>query len=226
MRQISVLIAVWRKMKMVRNVTSTFCLVFLISMAAPVAAAVITFNGADPGDNSTPAAGTTYTEAGFSLELLGSGAIFVDNNCCSGVTFPGLSAFDDDALLFNTGNTSAVMTANDGGFFDLVSVVTGSLGRNSTDDNSDFVFTGTFAGGGTIAQTVLAKGSGGVLPATTTFSGFTNLASLSITTSFIGFQGFPVLDDITVTSVPEPATLALLGIGLVGMGLARRRKKT
>ena len=39
------------------------------------------------------------------------------------------------------------------------------------------------------------------------------------------WQLFTSGDSLTITRVPEPGTLALLGIGLFGMGLARRNKK-
>jgi len=34
-----------------------------------------------------------------------------------------------------------------------------------------------------------------------------------------------MLDNVSVSAVPEPGTLALLGLGLVGLGAARRRQK-
>lgn len=34
------------------------------------------------------------------------------------------------------------------------------------------------------------------------------------------------IDNVTIASVPEPGTLALLGLGLAGVGIARRRKQS
>lgn len=203
--------------------TLTLLAGLFIAMSAH--ATVITFNGtANEGQTSENSVGATYTEAGFTFELLTGVSFFIDNNFN---TIPSLQPFDDDVLELDVADTVVSVVSDLTPLFDATSVTVGAPfgGVNIRQ----LIFTGFLNGGGTAVQTIDILHD--TIFVVNLNSGFSDLIRLEISTP--DADAFPILDNLTLTAVTTPVIahvtaptiLPLFGTSLVVMGFIGWRRK-
>jgi hypothetical protein len=196
-----------------------FALLSAVILCASASAAVITFEdiGVPLGTQTTTAVNGSQNSGGFTFVSAGADLHFhhMDGFGDNGTTNMGAHGFVDFSPM-------------GGGIFSLQSFMFDYF----TTDLDSVTVIGTKSGGGSVSQTFKTDGIPDLLGGASSYqtfalnSTFTNLTSVRIdsgvanSTSVNGF----FVDNIAVNSVPEPASIALMGAGLLCAGLVRRRR--
>jgi len=203
----------------------------VIASAASAAAqtATLNFNGLAP----EPGVGiryvqNCYTEAGFTVTAVGLPCSDADAFAVGSADDPTL--YPGSPALFLNDPTPTVMefTRMGGGLFSLSSISFAPFLQSATT----VTLMGIRPSAATVMLTLAGIPAGGLVPALTTFTpaGLTGISALRISSTNSFGEPYVLVDNVTfnvgaTSVVPEPATIGLVAIGLLGVGAVARRRR-